>query len=120
MKESQEQTKIIFDKSMIFKSLDKIGEYKNDKLKTIIKTCFEKLISEDESYKGNIEIKNIDDITIEDNRKVKVKFTSKNVQNPQANEYIIEQEFFDIVEETLIYKEVKDSQENGEKSFQII
>ena len=37
MKESQEQTKIIFDKSMIFKSLDKIGEYKNDKLKTIIK-----------------------------------------------------------------------------------
>ena len=33
MKESQEQTKIIFDKSMIFKSLDKIGEYKNDKLK---------------------------------------------------------------------------------------
>ena len=36
MKESQEQTKIIFDKSMIFKSLDKIGEYKNDKLTNIL------------------------------------------------------------------------------------
>lgn len=37
MKESQEQNKIIFDKSLIFKSLDKFGEYKNEKLKTIIK-----------------------------------------------------------------------------------
>ena len=37
MKESQEQNKIIFDKSLIFKSLDKFGEYKNEKLKTTIK-----------------------------------------------------------------------------------
>ena len=37
MKESQEQNKIIFDKSLIFKSLDKFGEYKNEKLKTKIK-----------------------------------------------------------------------------------
>ena len=37
MKESQEQNKIIFDKAIIFKSLDKFGEYKNEKLKTTIK-----------------------------------------------------------------------------------
>ena len=37
MKESQEPNKIIFDKSLIFKSLDKFGEYKNEKLKTTIK-----------------------------------------------------------------------------------
>ena len=37
MKESQEQNKIIFDKSLIFKSLDKFGQYKNEKLKTTIK-----------------------------------------------------------------------------------
>ena len=35
MKETQEQTKIILDKGVIFKSLDKLGEYKNDKLKLI-------------------------------------------------------------------------------------
>ena len=37
MKESQEQNKIILDKATIFKSLDKIGEYKNEKLKVTIK-----------------------------------------------------------------------------------
>jgi len=37
MKESQEQNKIILDKAAIFKSLDKIGEYKNEKLKVTIK-----------------------------------------------------------------------------------
>ena len=37
MKETQEQNKIIFDKAIIFKSLDKFGEYKNEKLKTTIK-----------------------------------------------------------------------------------
>lgn len=54
MKESQEQTKIIFDKSMIFKSLDKIGEYKNDKLKTIIKKW------EDDDVNSNMFIIKID------------------------------------------------------------
>ena len=37
MKESQEQSKIILDKNAIFKSLEKIGEYKNEKLKLTIK-----------------------------------------------------------------------------------
>ncbi len=37
MKETQEQTKIILDKGVIFKSLDKLGEYKNDKLKLTMK-----------------------------------------------------------------------------------
>ena len=37
MKEPQEQTKIILDKGVIFKSLDKLGEYKNEKLKLTMK-----------------------------------------------------------------------------------
>jgi hypothetical protein len=37
MKESQEQSKIILYKNAIFKSLEKIGEYKNEKLKLTIK-----------------------------------------------------------------------------------
>ena len=37
MKESQNNPKIILDKSSIFKSLDKIGEYKNESLKITIK-----------------------------------------------------------------------------------
>ena len=37
MKEIKEQFKIILDKSAIFKSLEKVGEYKNEKLKLTIK-----------------------------------------------------------------------------------
>ena len=37
MKEAQEQAKIILDKGVIFKSLDKLGEYKNEKLKLTMK-----------------------------------------------------------------------------------
>ena len=37
MKEIKEQSKIILDKSAIFKSLEKVGEYKNEKLKLTIK-----------------------------------------------------------------------------------
>ena len=37
MKESKDQTKIILDKAAIFKSLDKIGVYKNEQLKITIK-----------------------------------------------------------------------------------
>ena len=37
MKEIKEQSKIILDKSTIFKSLEKVGEYKNEKLKLTIK-----------------------------------------------------------------------------------
>ena len=37
MKESQKNSKIILDKAAIFKSLDKLGEYKNESLKTTIK-----------------------------------------------------------------------------------
>jgi len=37
MKNSQETTKIILDKSAIFKSLERFGEYKNEKLKLTIK-----------------------------------------------------------------------------------
>ena len=54
MKESQEQNKIIFDKSLIFKSLDKFGEYKNEKLKTTIKKW------EDDDITSNMFIIKID------------------------------------------------------------
>ena len=54
MKESQEQNKIIFDKSLIFKSLDKFGEYKNEKLKTTIKKW------EDDDVTSNMFIIKID------------------------------------------------------------
>ena len=54
MKESQEQNKIIFDKAIIFKSLDKFGEYKNEKLKTTIKKW------EDDDITSNMFIIKID------------------------------------------------------------
>ena len=54
MKESQEQNKIIFDKAIIFKSLDKFGEYKNEKLKTTIKKW------EDDDVTSNMFIIKID------------------------------------------------------------
>jgi len=54
MKETQEQNKIIFDKAIIFKSLDKFGEYKNEKLKTTIKKW------EDDDITSNMFIIKID------------------------------------------------------------
>ena len=54
MKESQEQNKIILDKAIIFKSLDKFGEYKNEKLKTTIKKW------EDDDVTSNMFIIKID------------------------------------------------------------
>ena len=54
MKESQEQNKIIFDKAIIFKSLDQLGEYKNEKLKTTIKKW------EDDDVTSNMFIIKID------------------------------------------------------------
>ena len=54
MKESQEQNKIVFDKAIIFKSLDKFGEYKNEKLKTTIKKW------EDDDITSNMFIIKID------------------------------------------------------------
>ena len=54
MKETQEQNKIIFDKAIIFKSLDKFGEYKNEKLKTTIKKW------EDDDVTSNMFIIKID------------------------------------------------------------
>ena len=55
MKESKEQNKIILDKAAIFKSLDKIGEYKNEKLKIIIKKW------EDDDVTSNMFIIKIED-----------------------------------------------------------
>ena len=54
MKETQEQNKIIFDKAIIFKSLDQLGEYKNEKLKTTIKKW------EDDDVTSNMFIIKID------------------------------------------------------------
>ena len=48
MKESQNQTKIILDKNVIYKALDKFGEYKNAQLKIIIKKW------EDDDVTGNM------------------------------------------------------------------
>ena len=54
MREPQNQNKIIFDKLSIFKSLDKIGEYKDDKSRAIIKKW------EDDEVTSNMLILKID------------------------------------------------------------
>ena len=79
-------------------------------LKTKIKKIFEKPIN-DPKYKGKIKI-NDNDISIDDQGKCKITITS-NIQDPIKDTYEIELEFFEINDENLKYKEVKDNKEDN-------